>query len=197
MRTIMRTTALAAVLVVGVGALGACSSDDGEEAAPPTTEASAPPTTEASAPRTTEASAPTTIEATGTLLGGVPSSASRQPDGSEIVVSQEEMQGDLAGTVDLEEHLLVTGNPLTFTVFESTGTFTGTVEGVGSGTLTFTTSAPENVYDQNTATVQSGTVGDGTGDLAGYEGTIEMVYTLLFGGAIEDGTYTVDLEYVG
>ena len=80
-------------------------------------------------------------------------------------------------------------------MFESTGTFTGTVEGVGSGTLIFTTSAPENVYDENTATVQSGTVGEGTGDLAGYEGTIEMVYTLLFGGAMEDGTYTVDLEY--
>ncbi len=184
MRTNSRTTAVAAALVVGVGALGACSSDDGE----------------ASTPTTTEAPAPTTIEATGTLLGGTPSSADRQPDGSEIVVSQQEMQGDLVGTVDSEAHLLVdyaNAPPLTFTVFESTGTFTGTIEGVGSGTLTFTTSAPENVYDQNTATAESGTVGDGTGDLAGYEGTIEMTYTLLFGGAIEDGAYTVDLVYVG
>ena len=110
------------------------------------------------------------------------------------------MQGDLAGTLDCEAHFLVdyeNAPPLTFTVFESTCTFTGTIEGVGSGTLTFTTSAPKNLYDQNTATVESGTVGDGTGDLAGYEGTIEMTYTLLFGGAIKDGTYTVDLEHVG
>jgi hypothetical protein len=197
MRTILRTTALAAVLVVGVGALGGCSSDDGAEA-----EATTATTTEAPAPTTTEAPAPTTIEATGTLLNGPPGtgSVSRLPDGSEVGTSQQEMQGDLAGTLDSEWHILVdyaNAPPLTFTVFEATYTFTGTIEGVGSGTLTFTTSAPSNIYDQNTATVESGTAGDGTGDLAGYEGTIEMAYTLLFGGAIKDGTYTVNLEYVG
>lgn len=188
MRTISRTMTLAAVLAVGVGALGACSSDVEEPAA-------------AAAPTTTEAPAPTTTEATGTLLGsGPPSSAERRPDGSEDVVTQQELQGDLVGSLESEAHILVdyaNAPPLTFTVFESTATFTGTIEGVGSGTLTFTTSAPKNVYDENTPTVESGTVGDGTGDLAGYEGTIEMTYTLLFGGAIEDGTYTVDLEYVG
>ena len=87
--------------------------------------------------------------------------------------------------------------PLTFTVFESTGTFTGTIEGVGAGPSPSRPAPPKNLYDQTTATVESGTVGDGTGDLAGYEGTIEMTYTLLFGGAIKDGTYTVDLEHVG
>jgi hypothetical protein len=195
MRTILRTTALAAVLVVGVGTLGACSNDDGAEA-----EATTATTTEAPASTTTEAPAPSTIEATGTLLNGAPGTTSRLPDGSEISTGQQEMQGDLAGTLDCEWHFLVdyeNAPPLTFNVFEATYTFTGTIEGVGSGTLTFTTSAPKNIYDENTATVESGTAGDGTGDLAGYEGTIEMTYTLLFGGAIKDGTYTVNLEYVG
>jgi hypothetical protein len=192
MRTKLRTTALAAVLVVGAGTLGACSSDDGAEA-----EAA---TTEKAAPTTTEKAAPTTIEATGTLLGGPPGSVSRLPDGSEIGNYEQELQGDLAGTLDCDAHWLVdyeNAPPLTFTVFESTCIFTGAIEGVGSGTITFKTSAPKNIYDQNTATVESGTAGDGTGDLAGYEGTIEMTYTLLFGGAIKDGTYTVNLEYVG
>ncbi len=191
MRKILRTMTLAAALVMGVGALGACSGDVEEPAA------SAPTTTEATAPTSTEATAPTAIEATGTLLNGLPGSVERQPDGSETGVSHQELQGDLVGDLETESHWLVDYGvaPITFTVFESTGTFTGTIEGVGTGTLTFNTSAPENVYDENTATVESGTVGDGTGDLAGYEGTVEMTYTLLFGGAIEDGTYTVDLEY--
>lgn len=186
MRTIFRTMTVAAVLVAGAGTLGACSSDAEEPAA-------------AASPTTTEA--PTTIEASGTLLGsGPPSSAERRPDGSEDVGSRRELQGDLSGTLDGEAHLLVdyaNAPPLTFTVFESTATFTGTVEGIGTGTLTFTTSAPPNVYDENTPTVETGTVTGGTGDLAGYEGTVEMTYTLLFGGAIEDGTYTVALEQVG
>lgn len=199
MRTIVRTTALTAALVVGVGALGACSSDDSNEAdaAPTTTKASVPTTTEAT---TTEAPAPTTIEATGTLLNGAPGTTSRLPDGSETGNGQQEMQGDLAGTLDCEWYFLVdyaNAPPLTFTMFEATYIFTGEIEGVGSGTLTFTTSSPPNVYDENTPTVESGTVSDGTGDLAGYEGTIEITYTLLFGGAIKDGTYTVNLEYVG
>lgn len=194
MRTIFRAMTVAAVLVAGAGALGACSSDAEAPAA-----AATPSTTEAPAPATTEA--PTTIEATGTLLGsGPPSSAERRPDGSEDVSSRRELQGDLSGTLDGEAHLLVdyaNAPPLTFTVFESTATFTGTVEGVGSGTLTFTTSAPPNVYDESTPTVETGTVTGGTGDLAGYEGTVEMTYTLLFGGAIEDGTYTISLEHTG
>lgn len=194
MRTIFRAMTVAAVLVAGAGTLGACSSDAEEPAA-----AAAPTTTEAPTPTTTEA--PTTLEATGTLLGGgPPSSAERRPDGSEDVSSRQELQGDLSGTLDSEGHILVdyaNAPPLTFTVFESTATFTGTVEGVGSGTLTFTTSAPPNVYDEVTPTVETGTVSGGTGDLAGYEGTVEMTYTLLFGGAIEDGTYTLDLELVG
>ena len=194
MRTISMTTTMAAVLVVGLGALGACSTDDGAEAAATaTTENAAPTTTEAPAPR--PPSRPLAL-----FSADRPGPPSRLPDGSEISTGRREMQGDLAGTLDCEAYFLVdyeNAPPLTFTVFESTCIFTGTIEGVGSGTLTFTTSAPKNIYDQNTATVESGTAGEGTGDLAGYEGTIEMTYTLLFGGAIKDGTYTVNLEYVG
>lgn len=100
MRTIFRTMTVAAVLVAGAGTLGACSSDAEEPAA-----AASPTTTEAPAPATTEA--PTTIEATGTLLVGPPSSAERRPDGSEDVSSEQELQGDLTGTLDSEGHILV------------------------------------------------------------------------------------------
>lgn len=86
MRTNSRTTALAAVLVVGVGALGACSSDDGEASAPTTTEASAP-TTEKAEPTTTEASEPLVLEGTQTgqdevieLPGGFSNSVALEGD---------------------------------------------------------------------------------------------------------------------
>ena len=147
---------------------------------------------------TTVVAAPTSIEATGALLAEMgPTSAVRQADGSELVVQPQALEGDLVGDLISRSHILVDGNPLTFTVFENISTFTGTIEGVGTGTLTFTTTAPENAYDEATPTVETGTVTDGTGDLAGYEGTIEMTYILLYGGAIENGTYTVTLDQVG
>lgn len=78
-----------------------------------------------------------------------------------------------------------------FEQLETTDTFTGTLDGVGQGTLTFVTTIPETANGADI--VQSGTVGDGTGALAGYEGTIEMRFVTDADGQ-SVGTYTVTLE---
>ena len=66
------------------------------------------------------------------------------------------------------------------------------LEGGGRGTLVFTTTVPETPI-VGAETVESGTVNDGTGALAGFEGTIENRFTF-DGDGQPVGTYTVTLE---
>lgn len=75
---------------------------------------------------------------------------------------------------------------------ETIGTFSGSLEGVGRGTLILTTTVPETPII-GAETVESGTVGNGTGAFTGFEGTIEMRFTF-DDDAQSVGTYTVTLE---
>ena len=100
--------------------------------------------------------------------------------------------GDLTGTVSVVGSIFIDTAAGTFTQFETIGTFSGSLEGVGSGTLIFTTTVPETPI-VGAETVESGTVSDGTGALAGFEGTIENRFTF-DGDGQPVGTYTVTLE---
>ena len=83
----------------------------------------------------------------------------------------------------------------TFTQLETIGTFSGSLKGVGRGTLVFTTTVPESPIN-GAETVESGTVSAGTGALAGFEGVIETRFHFDNDGQ-PVGTYTVTLQRTG
>ena len=103
-----------------------------------------------------------------------------------------QLVGDLTGTVSVQGSMLFDTAAGTFTQFETTGTFSGSLEGVGRGTLILTTTVPESPL-VGAETVESGTVSEGTGALAGFEGAIEMRFTFDDDGQ-PLGTHTVTLE---
>ncbi len=103
-----------------------------------------------------------------------------------------QLVGDLTGTVSVVGSISFDTAAGTFTQFETIGTFSGSLEGVGRGTLIFTTTVPETPI-VGAETVESGTVSDGTGALTGFEGTIENRFTF-DDDAQPVGTYTVTLE---
>jgi hypothetical protein len=103
-----------------------------------------------------------------------------------------QLVGDLTGSVSVQGSMLFDTSKGTFTQLETIGTFSGSLEGVGRGTLILTTTVPETPI-VGAETVESGTVSDGTGALAGFEGTIEMRFTFDDDGQ-PVGTYTATME---
>jgi hypothetical protein len=103
-----------------------------------------------------------------------------------------QLVGDLTGTVSVQGSMLFDTSAGTFTQLETIGTFSGSLEGVGRGTLILTTTVPETPII-GAETVESGTVNDGTGALAGFDGTIEMRFTFDDDGQ-PVGTYTATIE---
>lgn len=118
--------------------------------------------------------------------------ASSGPDDPLPFTASYQLGGDLTGTVSVQGLMLVDTTAGTFTQFETIGTFSGSLEGVGRGTLILTTTVPEThiVGDE---IVESGAVSGGTGALAGFEGLIEMRFSF-DGDGQPFGTYTVTLE---
>ncbi len=106
-----------------------------------------------------------------------------------------QLVGDLTGTVSVVGSLLIDTDAGIFTQFETIGTFSGSLEGVGRGTLILTTTVPETPIN-GAETVESGTVGDGTGAFTGFEGAIENRFHFDDGGQ-PVGTYTVTLQRMG
>ncbi len=103
-----------------------------------------------------------------------------------------QLVGDLTGTVSVVGSMLIDTDAGTFTQFETIGTFSGSLAGVGRGTLILTTTVPESPI-VGAETVESGTVSDGTGALTGFEGTIESRFTFDDDGQ-PVGTYTVTVQ---
>ena len=121
--------------------------------------------------------------------------ASSGPDDPLPFTATYQLVGDLTGTVSVQGSMLVDSGAGTFTQFETIGTFSGSLKGVGRGTLVVTTTVPET-HIIGEETVESGTVSDGTGAFAGFEGTIENRFTFDDDGQ-PVGTYTVTLERGG
>ena len=121
--------------------------------------------------------------------------ASSGPDDPLPFTATYQLVGDLTGTVSVQGSMLVDSGAGTFTQFETIGTFSGSLKGVGRGTLIVTTTVPET-HIIGEETVESGTVSDGTGAFAGFEGTIENRFTFDDDGQ-PVGTYTVTLERSG
>ena len=121
--------------------------------------------------------------------------ASSGPDDPVPFTATYQLVGDLTGTVSVQGSLLFDTAAGTFTQLETIGTFSGSLEGVGRGTLILTTTVPETRII-GAETVESGTVGNGTGAFTGFEGTIEMRFTFDDDGQ-PGGTYTVTLERTG
>jgi hypothetical protein len=114
------------------------------------------------------------------------------PDDPVPFTATYQLVGDLTGTVSVQGSMLLDTAAGTFTQLETTGTFSGSLEGVGRGTLTLTTTVPETPIIGG-ETVESGTIGNGTGAFTGFNGTIEMRFTFDDDGR-PVGTYTVTME---
>jgi hypothetical protein len=135
---------------------------------------------------------PTKIVATGTLPPSpAPTFGAPAADGSLPFTATYQMVGDLTGQVTGTGTMTIDNVAKTYTQHETTGTFVGTLRGVGPVTLTFVTTIPTTAL--TAAARESGSATGSGGKVKGYRGTIVNTFTVEANGP-GAGTYTVKLR---